>query len=544
MTTFRTPAGGVIDRSKPISFRFDGKTYQGFAGDTLASALLANGVHMIGRSFKYHRPRGILGAGSEDPAALVQLGDDAASSDPNTRATEIELVDGLVARPQNVWPSLSFDVGALNDFAWRWLPAGFYYKTFMGPPLGWMSFEPTIRRAAGLGKAPRAADPAHYELVNRHVDVLVVGGGPAGLMAALSAGRSGARVMLVEETARLGGRLLSLNPNGNAIDGVIPSAWIGGVEAELAGLAEVTVLKRAFAFGYYADNFIGVLEDLQDHLPIGDRKQRLARQRLWRVRAGQVILATGAVERPLVFHHNDRPGVMLASAAETYLHRYGVLPGKKTVLFTANNSAYRTAFELQDAGVDVEAIVDLRPAPEPELMRRAAELNIAVNPNSALVGTTGSQRISSVKVRRLDGKGGVVGSTTVHQCDSLIVSAGWTPNVALFSQSRGKLKFDRALAAFRPGQSWQNERSAGSSNGTMTTAECLAEGAKVGAEAASASGFAATAAAVPQLTESSGPAYDQVTVWQVPSGRRKGTTRVLHRSAERRAGEGSRTRRP
>ena len=520
MQSFRAPNGGLIDRTRPVSFRFDGKTYSGFSGDTLASALLANGVHMVGRSFKYHRPRGILGAGSEDPAGLVQLGDARDRTEPNTRATEIEIYDGLVANPQNAWPSLAFDVGAVNDLAWRFLPAGFYYKTFMGPPLKWMNFEPMIRRAAGLGKAPVAPDPDHYESVNRHMDVLVVGGGPAGLMAALSAGRSGARVMLVEETARFGGRLLADDPSPAALD------WIAQIEAELATLPEVTVLRRACAFGYYADNFVGVAEAIQDHLPIEKRDLRQPRQRLWRVRAKQVVLATGAIERPLVFHQNDRPGVLLASAGLTYLRRYGVLPGRKVALFTSNNSAYRAAFALQEAGVDVEAIVDLRPAPEAALLKEAARFNIAVHPNSGVVGTTGSKRISSITIRRLDGQGGVTGAATTHACDTLLVSGGWNPNIALFSQSRGKLKFDTALGAYKPGQSWQQERSAGSANGLMATADCLVEGAKAGAEAAKTAGFDAKPADTPVFSPDV-LTYDAATVWQVPSGLPKHRTRAF-----------------
>ena len=520
MQPFRAATGGFVDRSKPVSFRFGGRTFSGFAGDTLASALLANGVHMVGRSFKYHRPRGIFGAGSEDPAGLVQLGNARDRTEPNTRATEIEIYEGLVANPQNAWPSLAFDVGALNDLAWLWLPAGFYYKTFMGPPFKWMSFEPAIRRAAGLGKAPEAPDPDHYESVNRHVDVLVVGGGPSGLMAALTAGRSGARVMLAEETALLGGRLLSDDASAETQE------WIASAEAELAAMPEVTVLKRACAFGYYADNFVGVAEALQDHLPIEKRDPRQPRQKLWRVRAKQVVLATGAIERPLVFHQNDRPGILSASAGLTYLRRYGVLPGRKVAIFTSNNSAYQTAFALQEAGVEVEVIVDLRPAPEAALLKEAARFNIAVHPNSGIVGTTGKNRISSVTIRRLDGQGGVTGAATTHACDTLLVSGGWNPNIALFSQSRGKLKFDAALGAYKPGQSWQQERSAGSANGKMATAECLAEGAKAGAEAAKAAGFDANPADIPNLV-SGQPVYDAITVWQVPSGRPKHQTRAF-----------------
>ncbi len=248
---FRLSKGGLVDRNRTIKFSFDGKSYEGYPGDTIASALIANGVHMVARSFKYHRPRGIVGAGSDDPAALVQIGRDATATDPNTRVTETEIFDGLVARAQNVWPSLRFDVGALNDLFWKWLSAGFYYKTFMGFP-GWMFYEHRIRKAAGLGVAPAGADPDHYQSFNRHVDVLVAGGGAAGLMAALGAARSGARVILCEETAHLGGSLLALDPMTNRIDGLSPQAWVKSMADELAKHPEVTVLTRTVAFGYYA----------------------------------------------------------------------------------------------------------------------------------------------------------------------------------------------------------------------------------------------------------------------------------------------------
>ncbi|MFP4538698.1 MAG: 2Fe-2S iron-sulfur cluster-binding protein, partial [Dichotomicrobium sp.] len=363
----RLAAGGRIDRRKTVSFTFDGKTYEGFAGDTLASALLANGVHMVARSFKYHRPRGILGAGAEDPAALVQIGTDGARTDPNTRATEAEIYEGLTAQPQNCWPSLRFDLNTVNDLMSPFLPAGFYYKTFMGPPGKWSWFEPAIRRAAGLGKAPREPDPDRYESINRHCDVLVIGGGASGLMAALSAARSGARVILAEDTAELGGSLLSMNPGDTGIGGALPHEWVAQAEAELAEAAETLVLKRTTATGYYTDNLVFLHERLQDHLPDSERDRDQPRQRIWRVRAGRVVLATGAIERPLAFDGNDRPGIMLAGAVRTYLHRYGVLPGQKALVFTNNNTAWQTAFDLKRAGAEVAGIVDLRRDIEPVL---------------------------------------------------------------------------------------------------------------------------------------------------------------------------------
>ena len=527
MQRYRTPEGGLVDRAAPLTFRFDGRPYQGYAGDTLASALLANGVHMVARSFKYHRPRGIFGAGSEDPAALVQAGSDLVATDPNTRATELDLFNGLVANPQNCWPSLTFDLGAINDLAWRWLPVGFYYKTFMGPPGSWMFFEPYIRRAAGLGMPPAGPDPDRYESQNRHCDVLVVGGGPAGLMAALTAARSGARVMVCEETPQLGGRLNSLDPADTAIAGQPPRRWIDSIETELRANPNSIVLTRTCAFGYYADNFVGLIENVQDHLAPEQRDPNRPRHRLWRIRAKEVVLATGATERPLVFHGNDRPGIMLASAAETYLHRYGVKAGNRALFFTNNSGAWASAFALAKAGVAIAGIVDARPAPEAALLKRAAELGIPVHPHATIVETQGRKRIGAALVRRLDGRGGVAGEPAIFACDLIAVSGGWSPNAALFSQSRGKLRFDEQLPAFRPGQSWQAERSAGAANGAMTLADCLAEGSAAGAQAATKAGFTAMPIDSPALQQPGYPPYDSSATWLLPSGRPKGATRAF-----------------
>jgi sarcosine oxidase subunit alpha len=452
---FRLANGGRIDRSRPVSFSFDGESYQGFAGDTLASALLANGVHMVARSFKYHRPRGIFGVGSEEPAGLVQIGKDAARTDPNMRATEIEIYDGLEACSQNCWPSLDFDVGTINDAFARFMPSGFYYKTFMGPPGNWMMFESFIRRAGGLGRAPEAPDPDHYESTNRHCDVLVVGSGAAGLMAALSAARSGARVILTEETPELGGTLLSMANDAIAISGTNPQDWGAAIEAELGAHPEVMILKRAAPVGYYSDNLVVFNQQLQDHLPPAARDVNKPRQRLWRIRAAQVVLATGAIERPLIFDGNDRPGVMLASAVRGYVHRYAVLPGRNAVLFTNNNAAWETAFDLQRAGWGVAAIVDLRAEIEPQMRARANERGIPVFVDSVIDGTEGRKRVRSVTIRALSGDGAVAADRIEIACDLLAVSGGLSPNVALFAQSCGKLRHDSAIAAFRPGQSWQ-----------------------------------------------------------------------------------------
>jgi len=326
--TMRTGSGGRINRNRPINFTFDGKAYLGFEGDTLASALIANGVHLVGRSFKYHRPRGFLAAGSEEPNALVDIDRGNGRSTPNLRATQVELYEGLVARGQNYWPSLRFDVLAMNDVAPAGLiGAGFYYKTFMWPFSLWHRlYEPAIRRTAGLGKAPKSADPDHYAHQYTFCDVLVVGGGAAGLAAALSAADTGASVILADEQSEFGGGLL--DERNAVIDGLSAAQWVGKTVARLQGMDNVTLLPRTQAFGYYAQNLVGMAERLTDHEASPDAAR--PRERLWKVRAKQVVLATGAIERPLVFPDNDRPGVMLASAARTYLNRYGVKAGERS----------------------------------------------------------------------------------------------------------------------------------------------------------------------------------------------------------------------
>lgn len=487
--TYRMPAGGRIDRLAPLRFTFDGRSYTGFAGDTLASALLANGVHLVGRSFKYHRPRGIMTAGAEEPSALVQLERQGGRSDPNLRATEVELYGGLTVASQNRWPSLAFDVGAINDVLSPLLPAGFYYKTFLWPAAWWQSvYEPFIRRAAGLGKAPTRPDPDRYLHRHAHCDVLVVGAGPAGLMAAVAAGRSGARVMLVEREAELGGSLLAESGTLATFDGLAGDAGLKAVVRELESMPEVVILRRTTAFGYLDHNYLALAERVADHLPVPSGNQ--PRQRLWRVRTKQVVLAAGAIERPLVFGGNDRPGVMLASAARTYLNRYAVRPGQQAVVFTNNDSAYAAAIDLARAGVKVEAIVDLRRTLAGELPKLAADMGLRILHGGAVVGTDGRRRIRRVWVSSLHADGGVPDRQPQgFHCDCLLMSGGWNPTVHLFSQSRGKLRFDDAAAAFVPDVGAQPERSAGACNGAESLAACFAEGARAGAEAAAAAGF-------------------------------------------------------
>lgn len=487
---FRRETGGRIDRSKPVHFTFHGKPVTGYAGDTVASALIANGVHFVARGFKYHRPRGILTAGSDDPAGLVQIGAHDAVTDPNTRATEQEIYPGLEVFSQNAWPSLAFDVGVLNDVFHRFLPSGFYYKTFMGPPGSWMGFEKIIRAAAGLGRAPKAPDPDRYDHVNHHCEVLVVGGGPAGLSAALAAARTGARVVLCEETAELGGWLLSADP-ATRIDGLAPAEWIAAAEADLRAFDDVRLLTRTCAYGYYAENQVNLWEKLSDHQLPADRDPALPRQRNWRIRATEVVLATGALERPLLFPGNDRPGIVTASAALTFAERYGVLVGRRIAVATNNDAGYDAACRLKAAGADIVAVIDQREAAGIGAAERASAAGISVRHGAAIVSTSGRKRIARVTVRALGADGAPTGSTETLACDALAVAGGFSPNVALFSQSRGQLRYDEAIGAFVPGRSVQRERSAGASAGTFDLAACLADGAKAGAEAAAAAGFAA-----------------------------------------------------
>ena len=473
---FRTQAGGRIDRGRPVRFTFDGRALHGYQGDTLASALLANGVHLVGRSFKYHRPRGIVAAGSEEPNALVRVGSAENRCTPNLRATGVEIYEGLVAESQNRFPSLVFDVGALNDFVSPLLPAGFYYKTFMWPAWAWHRwYEPAVRAMAGLGRAPTAPDADAYAQIYAHCDVLVVGAGPAGLSAALAAAEGGARVLLCDEQAELGGSLL--DSNEAVTQGRDDLAWMAEALAALARNSRVTMLARTTAFGMFAQNFVALCERVTDHLAAPDAA--LPRERLWQVRAKQVVLATGAIERPLVFSGNDRPGIMLAGAAGGYLHRYGVRTGTRAVVATTSDAAYGVAIDLANAGVAVAAIADARHAPPGGLAATARDAGIDVHAGTVIASTTGRRRVSGAVLAPIGG-----GSGPKIECDLLLMCGGYTPSVHLFSQARGALRFAPELGAFVPDGDDGAVLVAGACRGVFGTAAVMEDGREAGMIAA------------------------------------------------------------
>lgn len=502
----RLEKGGRIDRSETLSFSFDGKRYQGFAGDTVASALLANDVSIVGRSFKYHRPRGIVAAGSEEPNAIFQLGT-GSTAVPNLRATQIELYDALSVRSTRGWPNVKFDVGIVNNMLGRILGAGFYYKTFMYPRRFWGIYEHLIRRAAGFGTAPTGPDPDRYSHRNAHCDVLVVGGGPTGLMAARVAAKTGARVIIADEQNEFGGSLLG---SRESIDDRPAGEWIESVCQELDQNPKVTRLSRTDVFGYYDHNFLTLLERCTDH--VGNTLPGQVRQRLWRLRARQVVLAQGAFERPLVFSNNDRPGVMLASAVSSYINRYAVLPGRRAVVFANNDSAYHSAFDLKRAGADVVAIVDSR-AQGGLLTAAATAAGIPVHPGSVVVNVGGRSRVTEVEVAKYDPDSFASNPHTL-KCDLLAISGGWSPAVHLHSQSGGRNVWDDAWHCFVPGENVQGAISAGSGNGAWTLGDCLQQGLEAGEQASTQCGFGGYRDDIPKV-EAINPGSIEA-LWRVP----------------------------
>ena len=440
MSTRLAKGGRLIDRTHAQDFSFNGKHMRGFQGDSLAAALLANDQMLVGRSFKYHRPRGIVASGPEEPNALMNLGT-GARLEPNQRATTTELFDGLQASSQNHWPSLEFDVGVLNNYAARLLPAGFYYKTFIHPRPFWKHvFEPIIRRAAGLGRAPTEADADRYEQAYAFCDLLIVGAGVAGLQTALTAAKAGKRVILLEQTPHLGGRA---PVDGDTIDGKPAVDWIAAAEATLRASDHVTIRTRCTGAGVYDHGYVLADERIADHTP-GDGRPK---QRLWRIRAGRIITATGAIERPLAFAGNDIPGVMLAAAVRDYVINYAVSPGDRTVIVTNNDSAYLTAIALHHAGLEVPAILDARPDVTGDLPDAARALGLLILPGRAIAKVSGKARVTGVSVCAQAGEGAVLEDIA---CDAVAMSGGWSPVVHLWSHCGGKLTWNEDLSAFVP----------------------------------------------------------------------------------------------
>jgi sarcosine oxidase, subunit alpha len=469
----RVKTSKFIDETTRVSFKFNSKNYYGYKGDTLASALIANGIHLVGRSFKYHRPRGIMTAGSEEPNAIVQLNNNSALSEPNVRATEVEIYDGLEASSQNCWPSVNFDIGGINNFLSPLLPAGFYYKTFMWPANFWEKYEYFIRKSAGLGKSPAAPDPDIYDHKYIHCDVLVIGGGISGIMAAKTAAQNGLNTLLVEEKPNLGGTTIYQNSEQHKINNQTSSIWLEKEIANLESLDNLEIKTRTSVAAFHGYNFLLARENLTDHLPIKDRTNKV-RQRLLKIRAKKVITATGSLERPLVFNNNDRPGILLSSAIKKYIDFYGVSCGEDNVLFTNNDSAYETALSLFKKGIRVKAIVDIREQPSSKIIEEVESNGIKIYKEYTVVNTEGYKKINKISIMQLSKDGqSVIGSKIDLDCDCLGLSGGWTPAVHLFTQSGGKLRFRDEDQVFIPNHYPSKQISIGSCNGDFELDEIL-----------------------------------------------------------------------
>ena len=502
MTAYRLASGGLIDRSHAVRFSFDGANLAGHAGDTLASALLANDRLLVGRSFKYHRPRGIVTAGPSEPNALVTIGS-GTRRDPNTKATVAELYDGLVAASQNRWPSLAWDIGAANDLMSRFFSAGFYYKTFMWPSAFWEKvYEPLIRRAAGLGRTSLPPDPDRYEKSWAHCDLLIVGSGPAGLAAALVAARSGLRVILAEQDFVLGGALLCETV---PLDDETPYVFARRAIDELQNSPNVTLLPRTTVFGWYDDNVFGAVERVQKHSATIDTARPV--ERLWRIAARHAILATGAEERPLVFGGNDRPGIMMASAASTYANRFGVAAGKSVAIYTNGSSGYRTAADLAAQGIGIAALIDSRPD-----AADVAPDGVRLVRGGSIVDTRGRHRVRSVVADR-------GGYEELIACDAVAMSGGWSPVIHLACQRGGRPVWSQALQAFLAPDVGQGLVMAGAAAGQYRLSDCLDDGARKATAFVEALGRPAAGFTLPAAGEQADPSFSAL--WHVPGAKSK-----------------------
>jgi len=462
-----------IDQTTKISFKFNGQTLYGFKGDTLASALLANNIHLVGRSFKYHRPRGIMTCGSEEPSAIVQVGNDQSLTEPNTRATEIELYEGLEASSQNCWPSVNFDIGAINNLLSPLFPAAFYYKTFMWPASFWKKYEYFIRKSAGLGRSPTKPDQDIYDHKYLHCDVLIIGGGISGIIAAKSSAQNNLNTVLIDDKNHLGGSTIFQENDCFKINYNYSNKWLKKEIENLNSFKNLIVKTRTTLAAYHGYNYLLARENLTDHLSVNDKKNKI-RQRLWKIRAKKVIIATGAMERPLIFNNNDRPGIILSSSIKKYIDYYGVKCGQKISLFTNNDTAYETAISLSNSGVTINSVIDIRDKSNSSIVKQAEKLGIKIHWKHTIVNTIGYKRINSIELMKLSDDGtGVVGNKLKEECDCLGVSGGWTPRIHLFTQSGGKLKFRDKDNVFLPNKYTSDQISIGSCNGDFELEEVI-----------------------------------------------------------------------
>ncbi len=505
---FRLNKEGLINRNKKISFTFNGKKLFGYEGDTIASALIANGIHLVGRSFKYHRPRGFFGAGVEEPNAKLQV-EFNGHSEPNVNATEMELVEGLSATSQNCWPSVNFDVGAINNFLKMFFPAGFYYKTFMWPKSFWYKiYEPFIRKAAGLGVASIEKDKERYEHKFEYCDLLVTGSGPSGLASAYAAAKNGAKVILAEDKPRFGGTLLT---DDVSIDNLSGKDWAEKIITELKSMPNVTVKNRSQVFGYYDHNMLVMFERVSDHL---EKKSKFTpRQRLWYIRAKETILSTGSIERPIVFGNNDTPGIFLSAAAKEYMKVYGVLVGKKPLIFTNNDSAYETALEFKKNNVE-PIILDTREEHSSELIDEAKSKGIDIRFSHGVIVANGYKKVKSAKIGKLNKDKNSFEKIEIVDCDCICVSGFWTPSVHLASQSGNKLKYEEKIDAFIPDKKKQHETSVGAANGSFTLEESLKHGFENGSNLSAKITETKTEISIPNVNEKKYGAHDKF--WCMP----------------------------